>query len=132
MFLNMCVKEMKEVLRDRRTLILSVLLPILLLTGLTLFFESLMNKDENETYTLAVDPSCSKDGKALLSDFPQSEVKLFDNPTEAVQEGQAPAALQVGEGFTEQIEKGKQVTFSLFGYTYSQDSSYALSQVESA
>lgn len=37
MFLNMYVKEMKEALRNRRTLILSVLLPILLLTGLTLF-----------------------------------------------------------------------------------------------
>ncbi|KON67494.1 hypothetical protein AKG34_00600 [Peribacillus butanolivorans] len=88
-----------------------------------------MNTDENETYTLAVDPSFSK---ALLSDFPQIEVKSFDNPTEAVQEDQAPAALQVGEGFMEQIEKGKQVTFSLFGDTYGQDSSYALSQVESA
>lgn len=89
MFLNMYVKEMKEALRDRRTLILSVFLPILLLTGLTLFYESLMTTDENETYTLAVDPSFSKDGKALLSDFPQIEVKSFDNPTKAIEEGKA-------------------------------------------
>ncbi|MGW6298298.1 ABC transporter permease [Peribacillus butanolivorans] len=132
MFLNMYVKEMKEALRDRRTLILSVFLPILLLTGLTLFYESLMTTDENETYTLAVDPSFSKDGKALLSDFPQIEVKSFDNPTKAIEEGKAAAALQVSDGFMEQIKKGEQVTFSLSGDTYSQDSSFALSQVESA
>jgi sodium transport system permease protein len=132
MFLDMYLKEMKEALRDRRTLILSVFLPILLLTGLTLFYESMMTTDENETYTLAVDPSFSKDAKGLLDGFNQMEVKSFDDPIKAVQEGEAAAALQVSEGFMEKIEKGEQVTFNLSGDTYSQDSSFTISQIESA
>ncbi|MFJ7939474.1 ABC transporter permease [Peribacillus sp. NPDC096622] len=132
MFLDMYLKEMKEALRDRRTLILSVFLPILLLTGLTLFYESMMNTDENETYTLAVDPSFSKDAKGLLDGLNQIQVQSFDDPIKAVQEGEAAAALQVSEGFMEKIEKGKQVTFNLSGDTYSQDSSFTISQIESA
>ncbi|RRN67329.1 ABC transporter permease [Peribacillus simplex] len=132
MFLDMYLKEMKEALRDRRTLILSVFLPILLLTGLTLFYESMLTTDENETYTLAVDPSFSKDAKGLLDGFNQMEVKSFDDPIKAVQEGEAAAALQVNEGFMEKIEKGEQVTFNLSGDTYSQDSSFTISQIESA
>ena len=132
MFLNMYIKEMKEALRDRRTLLLSVFLPILLLTGLTLFYESLMTTDEDETYTLAVDPSFSKDGKALLKEFPQINVQSFENPTDAVQDGKAAASLQVSDRFMEQIKEGEQVTFTLSGDSYSQDSSFVLSQVESA
>ena len=132
MFLNMYIKEMKEALRDRRTLLLSVFLPILLLTGLTLFYESMMSTDEDETHTLAVDPSFSEDGKTLLKEFPQINVQSFENPTDAVQDGEASAALQVSDSFMEQIQKGEQVTFSLSGDSYSQDSSLVLSQVESA
>ena len=132
MFLNMYIKEMKEALRDRRTLLLSVFLPILLLTGLTLFYESMMSTDEDETHTLAVDPSFSEDGKTLLKEFPQIKVQSFENPTDAVKDGDASAALQVSEGFMEDIKKGEQVTFSLSGDSYSQDSSLVLSQVESA
>lgn len=132
MFLNMYIKEMKEALRDRRTLLLSVFLPILLLTGLTLFYESMMTTDEDETYTLAVDPSFSKDGKALLKEFPQINVQSFENPTDAVQAGNAAASLQVSDRFMEQLKEGQQVTFTLSGDSYSQDSSFVLSQVESA
>ena len=132
MFLNMYIKEMKEALRDRRTLLLSVFLPILLLTGLTLFYESMMSTDEDETHTLAVDPSFSEDGKTLLKEFPQIKVQSFENPTDAVKDGDASAALQVSDGFMEEIKKGEQVTFSLSGDSYSQDSSLVLSQVESA
>ena len=132
MFLNMYIKEMKEALRDRRTLLLSVFLPILLLTGLTLFYESLMSTDEDETHTLAVDPSFNEDGKTLLKEFPQIKVQSFENPTDAVKDGDASAALQVSDGFMEDIKKGEQVTFSLSGDSYSQDSSLVLSQVESA
>ncbi|KOR84617.1 sodium ABC transporter permease [Bacillus sp. FJAT-22058] len=132
MFLDMYLKEMKEALRDRRTLILSVFLPILLLTGLTLFYESMMTTNANETYTLAVDPSFSKDAKGLLGGFNQIEVNSFNDPIKAVQEGEAAAALQVSEGFMEKIEKGEQVTFNLSGDTYSQDSSFTISQIESA
>lgn len=132
MFLDMYLKEMKEALRDRRTLILSVFLPILLLTGLTLFYESMMTTNANETYTLAVDPSFSKDAKGLLGGFNQIEVNSFNDPIKAVQEGEAAAALQVSEGFMEKIEKGEQVSFNLSGDTYSQDSSFTISQIESA
>ncbi|MFE4353198.1 hypothetical protein ACFVSS_21985 [Peribacillus butanolivorans] len=57
MFLNMYMKEMKDALRDRRTLILSVLLPILLLTGLTLFYhfppeDSLFKRVKGESPTV--------------------------------------------------------------------------------
>ncbi|MGM9955954.1 MAG: ABC transporter permease, partial [Peribacillus sp.] len=132
MFLNMYIKELKEALRDRRTLLLSVFLPILLLTGLTLFYESMMATDEEETHTLAVDPSFTTDAKSLLKDFPQIDVQSFQNPTDAVQDGKAAAALQVSDKFMEQIKKGEQVTFSLSGDSYSQDGSFVLSQVESA
>lgn len=89
MLLNMYLKEMKDMLRDRRTLLLSIALPILLLTGLTLFYEKLMSDDQEKAYTLAVSHNIKDEVHSLLSQNPNIEVKAFSNPAEAVQEGQA-------------------------------------------
>ncbi|KEZ53347.1 hypothetical protein [Metabacillus indicus] len=43
MLLNCYLKEMKDCFRDSRTLILTVLLPIILMTGLTLFYERMVS-----------------------------------------------------------------------------------------
>ena len=132
MFLNMYLKELKEALRDRRTLLLSVFLPILLLTGLTLFYESLIATDEDETYTLAVKPSLENEAKNLLKSFPQIDVQSFEEPADAVTSGKAAAALQAGARFNEEIQQGKQATFTLYGDSYSQDGAFVLSQIEAA
>ena len=132
MFLNMYLKELKEALRDRRTLLLSVFLPILLLTGLTLFYESLIATDEDETYTLAVKPSLENEAKNLLKSFPQIDVQSFEEPADAVTSGKASAALQAGARFNEEIQQGKQATFTLYGDSYSQDGAFVLSQIEAA
>ena len=41
MLLKIYFKEMKDSFRDRRTLLLTVLLPIIMMTGLTFFYEKL-------------------------------------------------------------------------------------------
>ena len=77
MLLKIYFKEMKDSFRDRRTLLLTVLLPIIMMTGLTFFYEKLISGNEGETYTLAVDQSLSREEKALFADNENIELVLI-------------------------------------------------------
>lgn len=126
------VKEMKYAFRDYRTLILSVVLPIIMMTGLTFFYEKLSSDGEGETFTLAVSDSITESEEAILAVYENIKLIKSANPEQVVQDGDAEAGLILADDFSASIEKGEKTTVTLIGNTFSHNSSTLMSIVTNA
>ncbi|MEA3318746.1 MAG: ABC transporter permease subunit [Bacillota bacterium] len=123
------VKEMKDSFRDRRTLLLTVLLPIVMMTGLVLFYESMLSDGEGETYSLAVNETFGTEEEALFAGIENIEFVKTADPEAVLEEGDAQAALVLESGFLEKVEKGEEAGVTLIGNSFSQNSSILMNQV---
>lgn len=132
MFLNIYLKELKDSFRDKRTLLLTVLLPIIIMTLLTLFYEKMVSEDEGESYKLAVSSSLPEDLKTTL--LANSSIKIVESndPKETVQNGNAQAALLTDEKLTSLLSQGKNAEMTLIGDSFSQSSSTLMTLTEAA
>jgi sodium transport system permease protein len=126
------LKEMKDSFRDRRTLLLTVLLPIVMMTGLVLFYESMVSDGEGEIYKLAVDTSFSPEEESIFAAYENIEFVQSENPEAMVEEGEAQAALILNDGFVESVETGEEATATVLGNSFSQNSSNLMNIVTSA
>jgi sodium transport system permease protein len=132
MFRNIYKKEMKDSFRDRRTLLLTVLLPIIMMTGLVLFYENMVSDGSNETYTLAVNESFGTNEEALFTGIENIELVKTSNPETTLEEGDAQAALILSQDFIEKVQKGEEATATLIGDSFSQKSSQLMTFVTTA
>ncbi|UXH45160.1 ABC transporter permease [Rossellomorea vietnamensis] len=123
MLLSIYLKELKDSFRDRRTLLLTVFLPIFMMSGLVFFYENMVSSGEGETYALAVDSNVSKDVLQIFSGNEAIELVKTDNPRKAVEEGEALVAMIVSSDFIQNINEGKQADITLIGDSFSQNSS---------
>ncbi|CAN7402802.1 ABC transporter permease [Rossellomorea sp. LjRoot5] len=123
MLLSIYLKELKDSFRDRRTLLLTVFLPIFMMSGLVFFYENMVSDGEGETYALAVDSNVSKDVSQIFSGNETIELVKTDNPRKAVEEGEALVAMIVSSDFIQNINEGKQADITLIGDSFSQNSS---------
>jgi sodium transport system permease protein len=132
MLLKIYLKEMKDCFRDSRTLLLTVLLPIIMMTGLTLFYEKMISDGEGETYTLAVENSFATKHAEIFTGFDNIEFIRSANPEETLQEGEATAALVLSPNFLDSIANGDEASVTLIGDSFSQNSSNLMNMVTSA
>jgi sodium transport system permease protein len=132
MFLNIYKKEMKDSFRDRRTLLLTVLLPIIMMTGLVLFYENMISDGANETYSLAVNESFGTNEEALFNGIKNIELVKTPNPETTLGDGDAQAALILSQDFIEKVQKGEDATATLIGDSFSQKSSQLMTFVTTA
>lgn len=132
MLLKIYLKEMKDCFRDRRTLLLTVLLPIIMMTGLTLFYEKMISHDGAEIYELAVEQSFSIDEESLFANYDNIEFVKAENPEEVLQEGKAVAALKLSPEFFKSIENGEEASATLIGNSFSQKSATLMNLVTTA
>jgi sodium transport system permease protein len=123
MLLSIYLKELKDSFRDRRTLLLTVFLPIFMMSGLVFFYENMVSSGEGETYALAVDSNVSKDVSQIFSGNETIELVKTDNPRKAVEEGEALVAMIVSSDFIQNINEGKEADITLIGDSFSQKSS---------
>jgi sodium transport system permease protein len=132
MFRNIYKKEMKDSFRDRRTLLLTVLLPIIMMTGLVLFYENMVSDGSNETYTLAVNESFGTNEEALFTGIKNIELVKTPNPETTLGDGDAQAALILSQDFIDKVQKGEVATATLIGDSFSQKSSQLMTFVTTA
>ncbi|WP_059173359.1 ABC transporter permease [Bacillus sp. FJAT-27445] len=132
MLLKIYLKEIKDCFRDRRTLLLTVLVPIVMMTGLILFYEKLVSDGDGETYQLAVAESFSNEEQAIFAGFENIEILKSANPEETLKEGEAQAALLLDDNFLSNIENGEKATITIIGDSFSQKSSTLMSYVTNA
>ncbi|MCA0148358.1 MULTISPECIES: ABC transporter permease [Rossellomorea] len=129
MLLSIYLKELKDSFRDRRTLLLTVFLPIFMMSGLVFFYENMVSSGEGETYALAVDSNVSKDVTQIFSGNETIELVKTDDPRKAVEEGEALVAMIVSSDFIQNINEGKQADITLIGDSFSQNSSNLMNAV---
>jgi sodium transport system permease protein len=132
MLRNIYIKEMKDSFRDRRTLLLTVLLPIIMMTGLVLFYENMVSDGENETFQLGVNESFSSTEEALFTGIENIELVKTPNPEKTLEEGDVQAALILTPEFMEKVQKGEEATATLIGDSFSQKSSQVMTLVTTA
>src|SRR5690625_366031 len=118
MLLKIYLKEMKDSFRDRRTLLLTVFFPILLMTGLTFFYENLVSDGNEIEYSLAVDSSISSEEKDIVAGYENIKLVSSEDPEQSVQEGEAHAALLFSSDFLTDIEVGDIGTITLIGDSF--------------
>jgi sodium transport system permease protein len=129
MLRNIYIKEMKDSFRDRRTLLLTVLLPIIMMTGLVLFYENMVSDGGDETFQLAVNESLSPAEEALFTGIENIEIVKTTNPEMTLEEGDAQAALILSPEFIEKVQKGEDASATLIGDSFSQKSSQLMTLV---
>lgn len=116
-------KEMIDSFRDKRTLLLTVLLPILMMSALTFFYESLISDGEDETYTLAVEKDISAEQETILGTLDKVELLRAENPEQAFIDGEVQAAIVFADNFDAEVQAGEAGNVELIGDTFSQKSS---------
>ena len=96
-------KELIDCLRDRKTIIFSVLIPILLNVGIIFFIDKIMASDQTDSMSVAV----TKGSDASVIDWLKNDdsIKVIEskNPLIAVEEGNALAALEAPDNFSSEV-----------------------------
>lgn len=132
MLLKIYLKEIKDCFRDRRTLFLTVLLPVIMMTGLTFFYEKLVSDGKGQTYKLAVQQSFTNEEAAIFSEMKNIKLVKSSNPETLLKDGKADGALLLDRHFMKNIESGKKASITIIGDSFSQDSSNLMNLVQTA
>lgn len=113
-------KEVRDIVRDKKTLLTSILIPMIIIPLLNLIVGGSAEKfqkdlSENIEITLAQD-SRTNEIKALvqneiIKDFPNIQLVETDDAQAAVKEGRVRVALDLEKGYEEKLKSGK--TFSI-------------------
>ncbi|THE12801.1 ABC transporter permease [Bacillus timonensis] len=113
------VKELKDCFRDRRTLILTVLLPIIMMSGMTFFYENMISDGEGDTFQLAVEETSMIEAERILSGVENVDVIQSSNLEQSIQDGDAQAGLKLTPNFIEATQNGEEATVTLIGDSFS-------------
>ena len=130
--LNILVKELKDSLRDQRTLLLTVFLPLILMSALIFFYENMLSTNEEETYEVVVQEGQLDFVKKLLADQENLHLSAVDNVEEVLEEGAAIVGIILPTDFEKQIVEDATPIVQILSDSYSQNSVIATTIIESA
>ena len=117
--ITICKKELKDTVRDRRTLVAMVLMPLLLIPVMTIgmfkFMEKIMEDQKNQTVKIVLS---GEENSSQLSGMIRSREKLEivqidKDAREAVIDEEIDAVIVIPEGFQEKIENEEAVNLEL-------------------
>jgi len=125
-------KELKDMLRDKKTLIVSLLIPLLLMPLLSIVMGKAMNSAEVDVKTntniVMVDKGNSTLGKALKQDK-AIKFEEYSDGEAAVKNGKALLLIEIPKDFDMNITNGNMSDLRIFYDNTSQKSSIALSKI---
>lgn len=130
--LNILVKELKDSLRDQRTLLLTVFLPLILMSALIFFYENMLSTNEEETYEVVVQEGQLDFVKKLLADQENLHLSAVDNVEEVLEDGAAIVGIILPTDFEKQIVEDATPIVQILSDSYSQNSVIATTIIESA
>ena len=130
--LNILKKELKDSFRDGRTLVLTVVLPLLLMSGLVFFYENLMSTDEEEVYEVVVEQAQYDFLTKLLEGNESLEVTVVEDVEQTLEDGKAVAGIKLPANFESEIAAGATPSVQILGDDYSQNSMIAMTAIEMA
>ncbi|WP_159887280.1 ABC transporter permease [Paenibacillus puerhi] len=120
-------KELKDSIRDRRTLMLSIFLPVLLISGMSLLYENLFFREEQEvTAKVGIAQTTDEATWQWLSSMPGVEWTKLADPQEAAVKGDVQIALELAPDFAAKLEKGTPAEVKLYADSSSMNVSRAV------
>lgn len=126
-------KELVDMFRDRKTIISSILIPILLFPIMYGFIGFSQKKITNDAEKKGVNISIiTEDSTSSISDFLKNSKGLkiisVDDPDKAVEKGTVKAVVYIGKGFDEAVQKGETAPVTV-QYDDSNESSMMAAQI---
>ncbi|MBB6603767.1 ABC transporter permease [Bacillus pumilus] len=131
MWKTVFLKEMTDALRDRKTLLLTVLIPLLTMLGLVFFYESMIADPGDETYTVAVDEPLPTEMNQMIKEVKNLTLETFDDPQQAVKDGKANAYLEMPKEADDMLQHQQSFAIKIHGYTTDDDSVIAVQMLQS-
>ena len=123
-------KELKDAFRDQRTLLLTVLIPIIMMTGLVLFYEfTFFSSSEGEEYDLAISEGIGDEERTVFQEHENINLIEFADPVDAVIEGEAQAAVIFEANFFDKLDTHETTEVTIYGDTFSRNSSNLIQEV---
>lgn len=125
-------KELKDMLRDKKTIIVSLLIPLLLMPSLSFIMGKTMNSVESDvnenTKIIMQDKGNSSISKALKEDK-TIKFETYEDGEAAVKDGKALLFIEIPKDFDDNISSGNISDLKIFYDNTSTKSSIALSRV---
>ncbi|MEH7641583.1 ABC transporter permease [Bacillus pumilus] len=131
MWKTVFLKEMTDALRDRKTLLLTVLIPLLTMLGLVFFYESMIADPGNETYTVAVNEKLPTEMNQMIKEVKNLTLETFDDPQQAVKDGKANAYLEMPKEADDMLQHQQSFAIKIHGYTTDDDSVITVQMLQS-
>jgi len=108
-------KEILDSLRDYRTVILGVLVPIIVMFAMTLFIENVAVKTPRiDSIQTAVSSEMPEEAAGLLSQIPHLIIEKTNNPIQSVAEGKQQIAIEVESDFKQKWTEANPVQINLY------------------
>lgn len=131
-------KELKDTIRDRRTLLSSIILPMVLMPGIIVGMGKLtklqIEQAQEKTVTVGVvNAAASEDFLAVLLATPKMKISTIDgDPAAAVREKKADLVIILPEEFGEAARTEQPITLEAYKNSLNDRSSLALTKVATA
>ncbi|WP_110111608.1 ABC transporter permease [Bacillus sp. CGMCC 1.16541] len=107
-------KELKDSLRDKKTIYLSILLPILFNIGILFFFDMYMSNQGKDNMSIAVSEQADNTVVQWIEQGENVTIEKVTNPKEAVEEGKALVAVEMDEDFMTKLQNSEAANITVY------------------
>ena len=115
-FLTVLKKELLDIVRDKKTLVFTLILPILIYPLMFKFMSSSMEKAQNDVekeINIYIDGDTESNMAKVITSLENVKIPEVDSPTEALKNGDIQLIINIPENFDENIAAGKNDTIDL-------------------
>ena len=115
-FLTVLKKELLDIVRDKKTLVFTLILPILIYPLMFKFMSSSMEKaqtDVEKEINIYIDGDTDSNMAKVITSLENVKIPEVDSPTEALKNGDIQLIINIPENFDENIAAGKNDTIDL-------------------
>ncbi len=115
-FLTVLKKELLDIVRDKKTLVFTLILPILIYPLMFKFMSSSMEKaqsDVEKEINIYIDGDTDSTMAKVITSLENVKLPDVDSPTEALKNGDIQLIINIPENFDENIAAGKNDTIDL-------------------
>lgn len=115
-FLTVFKKELLDIVRDKKTLVFTLILPILLYPIMFKFISSSVEKTQSDIekeINIYIDGDTNSNVAKIITSLENIKLPEIDSPTEALKDGDIDLIINIPENFDEDIASGKNSTIDL-------------------
>lgn len=123
------LKEMKDALRDRKTIILSVMLPILFNIAIIFFMDKVMMNETVEEVKAAVSQTADTEVIDWIEQAEGVTVVKAKDPVQSVKDGETVVGIEVPADFMEKLHNGQSPEIVIYADQSSQKASTGSEQI---